>query len=81
MLTSEPRVARQRHHVGGAQMAPFSDGRGEVEAVLREELGSLGAGHGTLNFAKWERDPAGKNEVVDVLMTGLQLNVAKAGSR
>ena len=47
---------------------------------MRVELGSLGVVHGTLNFAKWERDPAGKNEVVDVLMTVLRLIVAKAGS-
>ena len=61
-------------------MAPFSNGRREVEAVLRVELGSFGVGHGTLNFAKLERVPAGKNEVVDVLMTVLRLIVAKAGS-
>jgi len=78
MLTFKSRVARQCHHVGGAEMAPFSDCRGEVEAVLGVELGLLGAGHGTLNFAKWERVPASDDDLeADILMTVLQVAVVR----
>jgi hypothetical protein len=62
-------------------MAPFSDGRGEVEAVLGVELGLLGAGHGTLNFVTWERFPASDDDLeADILMTVLQVAVVRAGS-
>lgn len=62
-------------------MAPFCDGRGEVEAVLRVELGLLGAGHGTSNFARWERDPASDDDLeADTLMTILQIAVVRTGS-